>query len=371
VSRVIWLAVLGVIGCGRLSFDSTSLPSGDAGPIDSPPVPTSICKVDRIPITTPAMADLAITGTAEGYAAVWVDPTGAMPAHGVVLAPDHRLDRSLDLGGLKDTRLGGITDVGQKLVLSTGTGGSQTTWVLARDLSVASSESTVMGAILVHGPYPSDTSQSPRVFVSAAGTSVMAAYLASDGTINTASTVSHGTTGEVLDLACTDGPNHSHCVWAEARPSPNGASQCTASDVRLQPVPSIPGGPVVSTDCHDVRTSSGPDAADSMIVVWTSSAGDVEARYVGSGGFDIARPIALTGSAPKVQFDGTRFWIAWLDGKAALQLTSFDVTGAIVGYSLAGWAPIGPEAFELVRRGNETALVVLSAGSLDLLTICS
>lgn len=148
-------------------------------------------------------------------------------------------------------------------------------------------------------------------------------------------------------------------------------SPCTATDIRLQPVPAIPGGPVLSSDCHDVRATSGPDVADSMIVVWTSSAGDVEARYIGGGGLDVARPIALSGSAPKVGFDGTRFWIAWLDGQDALQLASFDPNGRVVPYSLPGWVPIGPEAFELVHRGNEAGLTMLTAGSLDFLTICN
>jgi len=53
-------------------------------------------------------------------------------------------------------------------------------------------------------------------------------------------------------------------------------------------------------------------------------------------------------------------------------LTSFEVaTGKLVQYELPGWQPCGPEAFELVTRGNETALVLLSPDGLDLLTICS
>ena len=46
-------------------------------------------------------------------------------------------------------------------------------------------------------------------------------------------------------------------------------------------------------------------------------------------------------------------------------------TGLVVQYELPGWQPAGPEAFELVTSGNETALVLLSGASLDLLTICS
>jgi hypothetical protein len=35
------------------------------------------------------------------------------------------------------------------------------------------------------------------------------------------------------------------------------------------------------------------------------------------------------------------------------------------------WQPSGPEAFERVTRGNETALVLLSPDGLDVLTICT
>jgi hypothetical protein len=169
VVRAFILAALGMLGCGRFGFGEMP-PAGDAGPIDAPPVPASICKVDRFPLTSaPTIADLAITGTSEGYAAIWVDPTGATQAHGIVLGPNHQVKTSLALPDLKDTRLGGITDVGQKLVLSAGDRVSQTTWILARDLSAAASESTLTASVMAHGPYPSDTNQSPRVFVAVTG----------------------------------------------------------------------------------------------------------------------------------------------------------------------------------------------------------
>jgi len=371
VSRAIGLAALGLIGCGRLGFGSPPPADDAAAAIDAPPVPESICKVDRIPLAVPAMADLAITGTSAGYSAIWVDPTGATEAHGVVLARNHQLAGSLALPAIKDTRLGGLTDLGAKLVLSTGDGVFQATWTLDPDLTTASAGPRNNDFVMAHGQYPSDASQTPRAFVTATGTSMTAAYIASDGTINAPSTVSHGTAGRVTDLACADGPDHAHCTWVEALSTINGASQCTASDVKLRPVLSIPGGPILSGDCYNVRTSSGPDAADSLIAVWTTSDRRVEARYVGTGGLDLVHSVAPAGSAPKVQFDGALFWIAWLDGRDALQLASFDVKGAIKYYSLAGWVPIGPEAFELVRRGNETALVLVSRDGLDILTICT
>ena len=360
-----------MLGCGRFGFDDTG-PVHDAA-IDAPPVPASICKVDRLPIASiPSTADLAITGTSEGYAAIWVDQTGATQAHGLLLAPNHQLLSSLPMSDIKDSRLGGITDAGQKLVLSTGSATAQTTWIVGRDLASTASESTLTNYVMAHGPYPSDSSQTVRVFVSASDMQVSAAYIDNDGVINTASTVNRGTAGPVTDVACADGPNHSHCVYVEKIVSVNGASQCTATDVQLRPVPGIPGGPILSADCYSVRTSSGPDVADSMIVVWATADKRIQARYVGGGGLDTnPRDIAPSGSAPKVQFDGSRFWIAWLDGQNVLQMASFDLNNRIVDYALPGWVPLGGEAFELVRRGNETALVLLSPAGLEFLTICT
>jgi hypothetical protein len=371
VLRAVALAALGTIGCGRLNF-SAPPPPADGGPIDAPPIPGSICGVDRIHFDAmPATGDLAITGTTEGYAAVWIDPSRAMPAQGLLLEQNH-LERARPvLSTVKDTRLGTIIDVGQTLVLSTGDGTFQTTWIVSRDLLTATPGTPLADHVMAHGQYPSDTNKTPRVFVTATGAEVTAAYIGEDGLINTASTVSRGTSQPVTDLACADGPDHSHCVWVEALPTLDGASQCTATDVRLLPVPSIPGGPIMSGDCYDVRTSSGPDQADSMIVVWTTADHRVEMRYVGGGGLDTSQhTVATTGSAPKVQFDGSVFWIAWLDGQGVLQLTSFDGQGTLAYYSLPGWVPLGPEAFELVRRRNQTALVLLSRAGLEFLTIC-
>lgn len=366
-----------LVGCGRGNFQlldaSPPADSADAPPIDpdAPPVPGVICSVDRIPLSSlPAAADLAITGTAEGYAAVWVDAAGALPAQGLLLEPNRRLRAQVALPEIHDTRIGGLTDVGQQIVLSTGNAASQTTWLLGRDLAAAAPQTTLTGAIMAHGPFPSETSQLQRVFVSGTDKQVNAAFMASDGTINAGSRVSFTTQGNVTDVACADGPDHSHCTFVEALTTVNGASQCTATDVRLTPVLSIPGGPVLSPDCYDVRVSSGPDVADSVITVWATMDHRIESSYVGGGGLDMPRTIAPAGSAPKVQFDGTRFWIAFLDGEGALQLSSFDLAGRVVANSLAGWVPIGPEAFELVRRGTQAAVALLSPAGLEFLTIC-
>jgi hypothetical protein len=135
--------------------------------------------------------------------------------------------------------------------------------------------------------------------------------------------------------------------------------------------PMIPGSLGIASGCSQIRNATGPLPADGMMVVWVDINGAVQTFYAVSTG-NLKATIGIHGSAPKLGYDGTRFWIAWLDGNGELRLTSFEVaTGVLVQYELPGWQPRGPEAFELVTRGNETALVLLSTDSLDFLTICT
>ncbi len=374
------LATVGFLGCGRIGVDAIPREAGpdvpgDDASRDAPPdgraVPPAICKVDHIAFgLPPTLAQLAIAGTSEGYAAIWLDPSGGKATQGVLLGPNHALLGAPVLPAIRGTQVGGLADAGQKLALATSDGTTQSTWVLGRDLTTVSSSSTLTGSLLAHDPFPTDDSQQLRLFLSGAGASVQAALLASDGTVNTASTASRATTGPVTGVACADGPNHAHCAWTEDLPDTNGASRCTAADVYMRPVPDVRGGTTLSDDCHDVRTSSGPSVADTVFVVWTTSDHHIWVRYLSSKP-DPGHELTTAGSAPKVRFDGTRFWIAWLDGNTKLRLASYDLDGTVVTYLLTDWVPRGPAAFELVRRSNETALALVSATGLELLTICT
>jgi hypothetical protein len=278
---------------------------------------------------------------------------------------------SFPLPDLTDTQLGGIADAGERLVLASATGKTEALRILGRDLKTVSLQGALAGHVTGHDPYPSDSMQTPRAFLTGVANQLVTSFVAIDGLINPATAVfTTPSGGPIGDLACNDGPtNHAHCVWLEQLP--NGSSQCTAFDLVLQ-VPNAPkvgSTEALSDDCHDIRNATGPVPADSMIIVWTTAAGSVEARYIVSTG-NVSRTVSPAGSAPKVVFDGTRFWIAWLDDRGRLQLSSFDLGGTVVEYSLAGWTPSGPESFELVHRGNETALALLSPGELDFLSIC-
>jgi hypothetical protein len=360
--------VLCVLGCNY--FGSGDAPSRDAGdaPADGPlTVPSSICRVDRFPIAhPPPLADLVVTGTAEGYTMLWVSPGAPPQASGMLLSPDHQVVASRTVLGIAQSRLGGIIDTGRALALAIGDGSSVTTLALSRDLATASVEDTIARSVVVHGPYPSDASHVTRVFMSTDDTLLFASSLDDRGRPGRVM-ATLDLMGPATDVACADGADDVHCAYAQAA-FPAG---CMATHVQLQPAIAIPRGQVLAGTCTDLRISSGPDSSDSMLVVWTNGGGEVHARYLGAGGVDIERTMPRLGSAPKVQFDGVRFWLAWIDDRDGLQLASFDLTGAIVQYSLSGWGPAGPESYELVRRGNETALVFLSGTGLEFLTICT
>jgi len=159
-------------------------------------------------------------------------------------------------------------------------------------------------------------------------------------------------------------------VWADQ--PPGGAAECVITDVNYMGsiAPVVGGHFSITPGCSQIRNDTGPLAADGMFVVWIDVNGAVQAHYAVSTG-DLTATIGIRGSAPKARFDGRRLWIAWLDGSGELRMTSFETaTGFLVQYELPGWQPAGPEAFELVTDGGETALVLMSPDGLDVLTLC-
>jgi hypothetical protein len=212
--------------------------------------------------------------------------------------------------------------------------------------------------------------QRDRAFVTARDDKIEISLVNSDGTVNLVGASQFAANGPISELACADGPNHSHCVWADQ--PVNDTAECVITDVNYMGsiAPVIGGHFSIGPGCSQIRNSTGPLAADGMMVVWIDINGAVQAHYAVSSG-DLDATVGIRGSAPRIGYDGTRFWIAWLDGGGELQLTSFEVaTGVLVQYPLPGWQPTGPAAFELVSRGNETALVLLSPAGLEVLTIC-
>jgi hypothetical protein len=369
------LVALCLIGCGRLGFHS---PADDGGPepdpVDAPPVPVSICKVDRLRIpSVPHVADLAIAPTTDGYTAIWVDATFGGSARGVVLGASHQVLHSAALPAITDSRIGGLADAGQKLVMATATGTSETVWSIEHDLSIARSQATLPGHLMAHDSFPSDVGQKDRAFVTATGKTIETSRVAGDGTIDLAGASPYVEEAPIDELACADGPDHSYCVWEKSLGTT--APTCNLGNVTY----AITGPPKIGTHrfvffigCPgDVRAAPGPAAADSTIIVTSDPANPsgIGALYAVMPS-DLSRAITDTGTAAKVRFDGKRFWIAWLDVNTALRLTSLELNGTVIQYMLPGWTPAGPQGFQLVASGSETGLALLSPSGLDFLTIC-
>jgi hypothetical protein len=357
-----------MFGCGRLDFGRSVAGDANSGVNDAPPVPSSICGVYRFPmVSAPQVADLTTAPVTDGYAVFWVDASVASTVHGAVIGLDHQLARTAELPAVIGTALGGLADVGEKLVLASSNGADETLWIVGRDLGTATPQTTLSNRLMGHDPFPSGLGAADRIFVTGNNDQLEISLVASDGTIGTDRASQFSLGSAISDLSCANGPDRSHCAWIRD-PS---LSVCFVADVNDMgggsPVVGTP--QILSLNCSQIRTASGPAAADSALTVWRNVLGEIVVEYVASTG-NIGGVIDK-GSAPKVRFDGTRFWIAWLDSGGELRLTSFGLDGTATPYALPGWRPAGPEAFELVNNGAETALVLLSTSELDFLTICT
>jgi hypothetical protein len=173
-----------------------------------------------------------------------------------------------------------------------------------------------------------------------------------------------------LLLTGVDAVTDSAVVWLEDLGG--GASRCLAGNIGYD-VPTKPilrATRVVSTDCRYARIAAGPTNGIQAAVTVTA-AGTVRA-HLRRGGADTVRVLSTAGRAPKIRFDGTRFWIVWRDnGVSNLRIASLDPAGTLVNYPTPGPAVAGDEAFDLVRATTTTTvLVALTPNALDFVTLC-
>jgi hypothetical protein len=177
-------------------------------------------------------------------------------------------------------------------------------------------------------------------------------------------------TGVITQLAGDNGPRDSAAVWVEDLGG--GVSRCSAGNIGFDNpfLPSLRATRVVSSDCRHARIAAGP-IDDIQLVVLTTASGAVQA-HLRRGGADIVNVLSTSGRAPKVRFDGTRFWIAWRNtGSSHLHIASIDPIGTLVRWSTSGPAVAGDEAFDLVRTSTTTTvLVAITPNALDFVTLC-
>lgn len=378
-----WLVVATALSGCRFNFDPLD---DDAGVIDAPDAPVglgalpaypgNICKVDRYPVPVPALADLVIAGTDDGFTAIWVDTQTSAPAQALLLGPDHHQIAAPRVPLLTDTRLGGAMDLGDVLMTASATGSVQTISAFTPDLTMRSTHLVGVGPLMARDPFAYEATRATvAVVVGSNDHTLDTRYAAPSGEVRAPGP--NNIVPELLEISCGLGPGvtgqqrgHGHCAWTERGTAP-AQIDCRIADISfdLPTFPKVGSNGVFATDCHDLRAVSGPPGNDALMVVWRTEVGRIRASFFKNT--PVTADIAERGSAPRVTFDDNRFWIAWLDPAGELAVRSLDPLDASgTSYPMPGWTPRGPEAFELVRRGDETLLAVLRDDELDLLTLC-
>lgn len=382
--RVLAAVAISMLGCGRIKFERSS---GDAAdlPVGIPPVPPSICNVDRIEIgPTTGVSDLAVTATAAGYAAVWLDGgTASAITLGPLELPGTTRHPELGRGtidALRATQLTGMSAVNQSLLIASSDGNAQTVLVLDSSLPATPTQTLVLpGHVAGHDPFPIEDAQGTQAFLTAAGdTFELRRVNGSDGMIVEAIRGTSSTGATISQFSCDDGPDHGHCTWIQTS---GGTTECMASDAFFDSQMPIQFGSEFAT-CPAVdgeaRVSTAP--SDTVMAVIKTPSQDLEAHWLRSQG--VVTLLSRGASSPRIRWDRNDvFWIAWLDSQSVLQLASLDVSGMplrLVTHPLPDWKPSSPAAFEIVRRRDaagavtEIGLVLISEGSrtLDFLSVC-
>jgi hypothetical protein len=377
VMRCAGVLIVAALGCGRVGFERGA-PS-DATPdtpVDAVPLPESICQLERQVIeAVGASAELVVAPTADGYAAAW---SGGASMRMATFGTDHKLRAQIVLSEVTQPHLAGLVDAGTAFVLATASDidagtGTEKTWILPHDLSALAPGVAQTVSTPGRDPFPSENDHRRRAYVTGDGNNLVMRYVSASGTIGASREQEVG--APVVGLSCTDGPStgtpHAHCVWQ--RTLTNGSAECRIGDVVLnaEESPSLrPEPEIFFPDCHAPRiTGAAPPDMDEFVVWASETDGSIMAATV-----PVFKPFQLFGggSAPQVRFDGTRFWIAWIDRAGALQLGTYEpVTETMTRHPVTGWTPSGPDAFALVRRDDKMTLSVLSGTHLDVLTVCA
>jgi hypothetical protein len=362
--------VVVLMGC-RGRFDANREVDAAPDSVVEPPLPAMACARSVLKIaTSTAGADLAVTSRATGYVVAWTDSvTGEVTGATVDLnrrmvgAPQRLLEKGA-------TALPGLAATATRVWMVVTTGSLQNLYSMEPGLGAPAlrlAEPTVAGFSPI-GISAEPASASPVwVRASAADPVLRLAYLPATGPVGTDSTTA--TINPVTALSVADYKDHVHLGWRET------SGICHIVDVKLSTRPEIPGGPtVISNDCTSMRIVSGPEPTDSVVSTWVDSAGTVRASFVGaslpSGGTYFQSKVA-TGRAPKVTFDGTSYWIAWMDADG-LRFARVEKNGVVSAPSpVVGVTPVGDEGFELVRHGTDVDLVVLEKESMTFLTLCN
>lgn len=362
------VVVLALPACGRLGFDEQvrDAVTGDVL-ADAPPLPSTIvCTAARRLIAPVAMnADFAIAPNGAGVTWMWIDSGGNVRAFvGDLVNPSMEFTA---VPGPVDG-IAGIEKTSVGTLFVTYAGATQTLWLLSGTTAVSlRTESTVAGT----EPFMNDATGIPRTWMRGEAGGLRATFVDDAGVLKTDATFP--TIAPVTALSAAPINNHGHVTWSEDRGG--GVSVCSQADIDFPngTAPVFGASGTTATDCFDPRIDSGPAPTDSIATVYRTSVGAVEIRYLGAT-VDSSQRLSDAGRAPKIRFDGTTFWVAWIDqlslgGGLRVAKVAQDLTFSTV--DLSGWNPVGDGAFELVRANDgRVYLGLLSADSVSLLRTC-
>ena len=361
--------LVGLLGCGRLGFDASGSGSDamdGALAADAPALPaTLLCSARRISIPSvgPSSA-LAVEWNGAAFTAMWLD-------HGAVVGVS--LDPSLTSSAPAVLVPGPVEDLAairtnpSGTLFTTATAGTQMLWSSSSlaSATVIRTEPSLVGRASV----VTDATGVPRLWVRGTATGIAATYLNSSGALGVQALIPTGT--PVVALAAADNSNHAHMTWREDLAA--GISRCTQADLLFTvPAAMLGASAQVSDDCFEPRIDSGPAVMDSILTTWRTSAHAVQMRYHG-GSVDVSGILSMHGRAPRPRFDGTQFWVAWIDEPPAgdrLRIALVDEALGGSAVDVPGWVPASDAAYELVRGADAVYLFILGADTLSILKTC-
>jgi hypothetical protein len=361
---VIVTAAGGAVACGRLGFDPEPQIEING---EGLPVANLMCAGDRTAMgDMDSAGQLAITATGDGFYAAWTGTT-EQPASIVKLDAQFRVVVRQILGPF-GPHLNGVLPLGGDVLAAYGNNDYAFVdmWKFSSDLSIQNYYATYAG-LPARGPFLSNPAGTQRAYLWSYNNNLVASHM--DSTGYAAQGSSFPMTGNIVEVAADNGVGDTAAVWIEDLGG--GTSRCTAGNIRFDTptLPALVSTRPVSSDCRRARIAAGP-SKDDWLVVSTTAAGALEARYSTARG-DVLRTLSSSGRAPKVRFDGTQFWIAWLDNRTgALRVATLDLGGNVVTAAQAGPRVASDEGFDLVRSGDSVYLVVLGTDALDLVTLC-
>lgn len=362
---VIVAAACSAAACGRIGFEPEPLIEING---EGLPVANLMCGGERTAFgDMHAAGQLAITATGDGFYAAWTGTT-AQPASIVKLDARFGVVTRQVLGAF-GPHLNGVLSLGGDVLAAYGNNDYAFVdmWKFSSDLSIQNYYATYAG-LPARGPFLSNPAGTERAYLWSYNNNLVASHMDSS-TGYAAQGSSFPMTGNIVEVAADNGVGDTAAVWVEDMGG--GSSRCTAGNIRFDTptLPALASTRLVSSDCRRARIAAGP-SKDDWLVVSTTAAGALEARHSTARG-DVLHTLSSSGRAPKVRFDGTQFWIAWLDNRnGALRVATIDLAGNVVTAGQAGPPTTSDEGFDLVRSGDTVYLVVLGSDALDLVTLC-